>query len=92
MRRPDTMQMTGREFLSIYIYVRPKTEIAKEYNKEMLEKAEAIRSIRVQSVINKDFAFLDKGQVKANFLDFFSKSSINSGVGDGSNQFDMLIQ
>ena len=76
MRRPDTMQMTRREFLGIYIYVRPKTEIEKEYNKEMLDKAEAIRSIRVQSVINKDFAFLDKGQVKANFLEYFKNEAL----------------
>ena len=69
------MQTTRREFLGIYIFEKPKTETEKEYNKEMLAKAEAIRSIRVQQVINDEFGFLDKGRLKADFLEYYKKNA-----------------
>ncbi len=76
IRIPDTMQMTRREFLGIYIHEKPKNEIEKEYNKEMLSKAEAIRSIRAQSVINEEFGFLDKGKMQADFLQYFYQKAL----------------
>ena len=42
-------------------------------NNEMLNKAEAIRCIRVQSLINEEFGFLDKTKQKADFLAYFKK-------------------
>lgn len=71
IRNPITMKMSRREFLGIYIYQKPKTEIEKEYNREILKKAEGIRAIRVQSLINENFGFLDKHKLKANFLSYF---------------------
>jgi site-specific recombinase XerD len=69
------MQMSRREYLGIYIYEKPRTEIEKEYNREMLTKAEAIRAIRVQSIINENFGFLDKNKRNADFLDYFYQVS-----------------
>ena len=60
VRNPETMQMSRREYLGIY-------------NNEMLNKAEAIRCIRVQSLINEEFGFLDKTKQKADFLAYFKK-------------------
>ena len=40
---------------------------------DMLNKAEAIRCIRVQSLINEEFGFLDKTKQKADFLAYFKK-------------------
>lgn len=73
VRNPETMQMTRREYLGIYIYARPKNEMEREFNNDMLTKAEAIRCIRVQSLINEEFGFLDKYKMKADFLAYFWK-------------------
>lgn len=40
----------------------------------MLSKAEAIRCIRVQAIVNEEFGFLDKHKMKADFLAYFVKS------------------
>ena len=47
VRNPETMQMSRREYLGIYIYAHPKNEMEREFNNDMLNKAEAIRCIRV---------------------------------------------
>lgn len=39
----------------------------------MLNKAEAIRCIRVTSLINEEFGFLDKNRMRQNFLAYFRK-------------------
>ncbi|MBL4560155.1 MAG: site-specific integrase [Labilibaculum sp.] len=77
IRNPATMKMTRRENLGIYIFEEPKTIMEKEYNNEILQKAEGIRAIRVQSLLNEEFDFLDKHKQKANFLDFFSGIALN---------------
>jgi integrase len=71
IRDPYSMKMTRREYLGIYIYAKPKNEFEKEYNNEMLMKAEAIRSMRVQVIINEEFGFLDKNKAKSDFLVYF---------------------
>lgn len=68
IRNPYTMKMSRREYLGIYIYARPKNEIERDFNNEMLSKAEAIRCIRVQAIVNEEFGFLDKHKMKADFL------------------------
>lgn len=75
IRIPETMKLTRREFLGIYIHEKPKTEVEKEYNKEMLTKAEAIRSQRIQQVVNDEFGFLDKGRMKGDFIAYFEKQA-----------------
>ena len=71
IRCKATMKLVHKEYLGIYIYQNPQNEIQRDYNREMLYKAEAIRSVRVQSCINEEFGFLDKHKLKADFLDFF---------------------
>ena len=73
VRNPETMQMSRREYLGIYIYAHPKNEMEREFNNDMLNKAEAIRCIRVQSLINEEFGFLDKTKQKADFLAYFKR-------------------
>ena len=73
IRNPDTMEMSRREYLGIYIYQIPTTEIQREYNKEMIKKSEAIRSIRVQSLINEEYGFFDKHKKRADFLIYFQR-------------------
>lgn len=71
IRNPYTMKMSRREFLGIYIYAKPKNEQQIVFNQDMLNKAEAIRCIRVQSLINEEFGFLDKNKQKVDFLAYF---------------------
>lgn len=59
IRNPYTMKMSRREFLGIYIYAKPKNEQQRMFNQDMLNKAEAIRCIRVQSLINEEFGFFN---------------------------------
>lgn len=49
VRNPETMKLTRREFLGIYIFAKPKTVAEREYNADMMAKAEAIRNIRVNT-------------------------------------------
>lgn len=77
VRNPETMQMSRREYLGIYIYAHPKNEMEREFNNDMLNKAEAIRCIRVQSLINEEFGFLDKHKMKADFLAYFANMMRN---------------
>ena len=73
IRNPKTMRMTRREYLGIYIYANPKNQMEADFNKDMLMKAEGIRCIRVQSLINEQFGFLDKTKQKADFLAYFKE-------------------
>ena len=57
IRNPETMTMSRREYLGIYIYANPKNELERNFNIEMLNKAEAIRCLRVTSLINEEFGF-----------------------------------
>ena len=41
VRNPETMQMSRREYLGIYIYAHPKNEMEREFNTDMLNKAGA---------------------------------------------------
>ena len=75
IRNPYTMKMSRREFLGIYIYAKPKNEQQRMFNQDMLNKAEAIRCIRVQSLINEEFGFLDKNKQKATLPWNCAKSS-----------------
>lgn len=71
IRDPFTMRMTRRESLGIYIYAKPKNEMEREFNQEMIMKGEVIRGLRVQSLINEEFGFLDKNKKKVDFLSYF---------------------
>jgi len=71
IREPETMKMIYKEYLGIYIFQEPQNEIQREYNEEMLLKAEAIQAMRIQAVINEEFGFLDKRKQKGDFLAYF---------------------
>jgi len=75
IRNPYTMKMSRREFLGIYLYAKPRNEQQRMFNQEMLNKAEAIRCIRVQSLINEEFGFVDKNKQKVDFLAYFREKA-----------------
>ncbi len=75
IRNPHTNKMTRRETLGILIYENPTNEMQRRFNQEMEEKAEAIRCIRYQSLVNEQFGFLDKNKLKMDFLAYFKKKA-----------------
>ena len=83
IRNPYTMKMSRREFLGIYLYAKPRNEQQRMFNQEMLNKAEAIRCIRVQSLINEEFGFLDKNKQRVDFLTYYEQrhaSDMKNGI------------
>ena len=77
IRNPETMQMTRREYLGIYIFAKPRNDFERDFNQQMLDKAEAIRCLRVTSFINEQFGFLDHEKMKGDFLLYFKKKCKN---------------
>lgn len=71
IRCKTTMKLVHKEYLGIYVYQNPQNEIQREYNQEMLYKAEGIQSMRIQSLINEEYGFLDKQRMKSDFLAYF---------------------
>lgn len=57
IRDPETMKMIHKEYLGIYIFQEPQNEIQREYNADMLLKAEAIQAMRIQAVINESYSY-----------------------------------
>ncbi len=77
IRVPETMKESRRESLGIYIYKNPKNQMELNFNREMLDKAEAVRCIRQTSIINEEFGFFDKHKMKGDFLAYFEGMLIN---------------
>lgn len=71
IRVQETNKVTRREYLGIYIYATPANRMQRDFNADMLNKAEAIRCMRVQALINEEFGFLDKQKMNADFLEYF---------------------
>ena len=80
IRNPETMLMSRREYLGMYIYLRPANELQREFNIDMLNKAEAVRCMRQQSVINEEYGFFDKHKVRLDFLAYFDKTAKTKGM------------
>lgn len=71
IRNPVTMKMSRCEYLGFYIYADPADEVQREYNDEILMRAELIRCRRQEAVINRQFGFLDRRQSEADFIEYF---------------------
>jgi integrase len=72
---PDTGKFTRREFLSIYIHGRPKTELEKKHNRETLELAENMRAMRQIETQNKQYGFLSAAKREGSFMMYFKKEA-----------------
>lgn len=45
IRNPETMQLTRREYLGIYIFAKPRNEMERDFNRQMLENYRETNSI-----------------------------------------------
>ncbi|HEX8264328.1 MAG TPA: phage integrase SAM-like domain-containing protein [Pyrinomonadaceae bacterium] len=82
--RPDTGKQTRREFLSLYVFDKPKTETEREHNKETRILAENVRAKRQLELQAGNYGFLVKKRQNADFLkysrDLADKRSKNQSV------------
>lgn len=67
IRCKATMKLVHKEYLGIYIYQNPQNEIQRDYNREMLYKAEAIRSVRGSRASTRSSAFWTSTNSKPTF-------------------------
>ncbi|MFR9524564.1 MAG: site-specific integrase [Rikenellaceae bacterium] len=80
IRIPETMKESRRESLGIYIYKNPKNQMELNFNREMLDKAEAVRCMRQTSIINEEFGFFDKHKMKGDFLAYYKDMLIQKNA------------
>ncbi|MEZ5427299.1 MAG: site-specific integrase [Pyrinomonadaceae bacterium] len=72
IKHPETKKETRRQFLKLYLYARPGTELQRDHNKETRMLAETIRAKRQLEVQVGDYGFLMNSSRK-DFIDFFEK-------------------
>ena len=72
-RDMETMKSIRHESLGIYVYEKPINNIQRRMNKAMAEKAETIRCMRYESIINERFGLYDKAHKKESFLAYYKK-------------------
>jgi Site-specific recombinase XerD len=74
-RDPETLEIRTKKSLDLYIYANPQTKAQKEYNAEILEKAEAIRCQVYMEVVNEKYGFFSKKKENMNFVSYFENLS-----------------
>ena len=70
---PDTGKLTRREFLGLYLFEMPKTQLEKHHNRETLTLAENIRAQRQLAVQNLHFGFLSRERQNITLLDYYKR-------------------
>ena len=70
---PKTGKKTRREFLSLYIYEKPKSEVEKRHNRETSTLAEKIKGERGLQVQNEEHGLFNKVHKKKDFLAYFKE-------------------
>lgn len=75
LRHPDTGKFTRREFLKLYLYEKPKSELERSHNKQTLMLAEHVTAKRLIEVQNKRLGFLSEARKDGKVLDFFKKEA-----------------
>ena len=61
------------EFLKLYVFDKPKTNIEKEHNKETMQLAEAIKAQKVLDTQSMAHGFVSSVRSKVGFLAYFKK-------------------
>ena len=68
---PLTHKNIRSESLGMYIYQNPKTKEQRQYNNDIQAKAEALRCVRFQELLNEKYNFTDKTKLTMDFLNYF---------------------
>lgn len=72
---PETGKPTRREFLSLFLFEKPKTTFDKEHNKDTFALAENIRAKRQISIQNEQYGFLSTQKNAINFITYFKEQA-----------------
>ena len=67
-----TGKPTRREFLKIYIYLKPKNEVEKTHNKSILEFANLVRAKRLTQIKDKEFGFKENITYNVDIIEFYN--------------------
>jgi integrase/recombinase XerD len=74
-----------REYLSLYLWQAPRTQLERQQNKEMLEMAKKIRFEREQELKENKLGYrLKKEEVEINYLDWMAEYHANYTKSDGN--------
>lgn len=73
IKNPKNGKLTRREFLGLYLFANPISQIERKHNKETLQLAENIKAQRQLALQADDYGFLKKNNKDSDFLAYFSK-------------------
>jgi len=76
---PGTGKTTRREFLKLYVYEKPKTELERYHNKETRLLAQTVAARRQLEIQAGNYGFLTKSKKGADFLKYFRGIIDNRG-------------
>lgn len=88
---PDTGKPTRREYLKIYLFDRPRTEIDKEHNRETNQLAESLRAMRQIEIQNQQYGFLSNSKRNGDFIIFFNTLAAKRG-GSNADNWSMAVK
>ncbi len=71
--RPDTLKKTRREFLKLYTYANPKTQLQKLHNKETIAMAETMKAQRQIELQRGFYGFISKKGKSISLIQYFSE-------------------
>ncbi len=77
---PVTRITKRQEYLGMFIYTTPKNTIQKQYNQQVMEVAEAIRSKRSIAVLNQEAGLFNRENGKLDFLKYYESKSKGKSV------------
>lgn len=86
----ETGKPTRREFLKLYIYARPKTEIDKHFNKETLLLANNIRASRQLLIQAQNYGFLGAKSQNSCFIIYY-RDLMAKRVGSNSGNWQSAL-
>ncbi|MBP2833821.1 site-specific integrase [Aquimarina sp. U1-2] len=76
---PTTGKFSRREFLGMYILVKPKDEVEQVQNKNTLLRARMLCNKRQNQIFNNDYGFLASDIENKDFLEYFEKLAKKRG-------------
>lgn len=82
---PETGKLTRREFLSLFVYDKPKTPLDKQHNKDAQALAANIRAKRQIEVQNKQYRFLPTSQRDTTLAAYYSELAAKRGGSNSDN-------
>lgn len=76
---PISGKVTRREYLRMYVYTKPKNEVEKIHNKNVIHRANIICNERQNQIYNNDFGFLASELDNKCFLEYFESLARKRG-------------